>query len=248
MNKKLKISVLGSQASGKGTQAYILSITTGVPAISVGNLLRDAGKQETDQGKLVRDHLAKGTFPPEVIVLPIIKNWLDKHPAGWVIDGFPRTLEQARQSADFFKPDVVLFLELPDEEAKRRIFYRRVCAKCRTGYNIITQPPRNDRGVCDVCGGELVRRPDDTPELVEARLKTFHELTEPLKQLYLKKGNLIVIDGRQGIKEVAHEIEQRLAAFRKRGLRMRSWQYWIIAGALAALSAFAMLVWIGANG
>jgi len=245
--QKLKIVILGTQASGKGTQTHILSITQNVPAVSMGNLLRDAAAQDTPHGRTIKDALSKGGFPPEDLVLEILKAWVDKHPDGWIVDGFPRTIQQAEKSAVFFRPDVVLFLEITDEEAKRRISYRRVCVKCHTGYNIITQPPKNSRGVCDVCGGELARRPDDTPELIVERLRQYHEMTAPLKEWYRKRKVLVEIDARQGMKEVAHEIEQRLKSVRSHSFRVRRWLAWCLVALAFVVVVLAVLVYTGSN-
>lgn len=245
--KKMKLALLGTQAAGKGSQTFILSVTMGVPGVSVGNLLREISKEDTERGRTVKSFLDKGGFPPEEIVLPVLKDWIEKHPGGWVVDGFPRTMSQAKMSAGFFKPDAAIFLEVPDEEARRRILYRRICSKCKTNYNIITQPPKNSKGVCDICGGELVKRGDDTAELVNDRLKQYHELTAPVKGWFRDRGMLIEIDGRPGMKEVAHEIEVRLGSYRKRFLRLQRWQVWTIGLMLAAAAFMAGLVWIGAN-
>ncbi len=202
----------------------------------MGNLLREYEKEDSDRGRTIRDHLANGTFPPEPIVIGLLKDWMAKHSDGWIIDGFPRTVEQARQAEAFFRPEAVVYLSLPDEDAKRRISYRRVCAKCGTNYNIITQPPKNTEGKCDVCGGELVRRVDDTPERVVARLKLFHETTDPVRDFFKKKGLLYEIDARPGIKEVAHEIEVRLAEAQRGAKRSRRNWRWLFAAIFVLLS------------
>lgn len=243
--KKIKIAVSGTQAAGKGTQSYILSVTTGMPVVSIGDLLREMQKEDSERGRSVKDNMAKGSFPPDEIILPLLKEWIDKHPSGWIIDGFPRTVAQAEASAGFFKPDVAIFLDLPDEEARRRISYRRICSKCKTNYNLITQPPRNPKGVCDKCGGELVRRADDTPELVNERLRHYHQVTEPVRIWYQKRDKLIEIDARPGIKEVAHEIDLRLNSVRSRMAGRRRKIAWIIVAVSTALLVFAALTAIG---
>jgi adenylate kinase len=245
--KKLKIAVLGTQAAGKGTQARILSITNGVPAISIGNLLRDISNEDTDRGRMVKEHLSKGTFPAEDVVLPMLKAWLDKNPEGWVIDGFPRTMPQATKSAEFFKPDAVVSIDLPDEEARRRISYRRVCAKCKTNYNIITQPPKNSNGVCDIDGGELIKRADDTPDLVNERLKMYHELTVPVKEFFRPKGVLLEIDGRPGITEVAHEIEVRLRHLTEKGAKAKKNVLWAVVGVAIFVAVLVGFAYIGSK-
>lgn len=246
-NQQLKIVVLGTQASGKGTQSHILSITQNVPSVSMGNLLRDVTKDGTETGAIVKAALDKGGFPPQDIVLKVLKKWLADHPEGWIIDGFPRTIEQAEKSSEFFKPDAALFLEISDEEAKRRISYRRVCVKCKTGYNIITQPPKNSKGVCDVCGGEITRRADDTPELVVERLRQYHEQTAPVKNWFKKRGVLLEVDARQGMKEVAHDIESKLKAVRSRKFKITRILKWVAVLLLTAMIVIGLLIYTGSN-
>lgn len=243
--KKIKIAVNGTQASGKGTQSYIMSVTTGMPVVSIGDLLRELQKEDSERGRTVNADMLKGEFPPDEIVLPLLKEWIAKHPDGWIIDGFPRTIQQAIGSDAFFKPDLALFLNLPDEEAKRRISYRRICSKCKTNYNLITQPPQNPQGVCDKCGGALVQRADDTPELVAKRLEHYHAVTEPVRDFYRKKGILVEIDARPGIREVANEIGRRLEAQlgRKRVSMRRIW--WLLASLATLIVFFAGLTLIG---
>jgi adenylate kinase len=245
--KKMKIALLGTQASGKGTQAYILSVTTGTPVVSVGNLLRDASAVDSEQGSLIKEHLSKGTFPPDETVLKVLREWMEKHPEGWIIDGFPRTKSQAEKSADFFQPDAVVSLDIPDEDARRRISYRRVCVKCRRGYNIITQPPKNSKGVCDACGGELIKRSDDTPELINERLKLYHVNADEVKDWYRKKGTLIEVDGRAGIKETAHEVETRILGMSAKSVSMKRWQAWLLVLLLAGLVTVGLLMYTGSN-
>ena len=243
--KNIKIAVNGTQASGKGTQSYILSITTGMPVVSIGDLLRELQDEDSDRGRSVKSNMMKGAFPPDEIILPLLKEWLAKHPKGWIIDGFPRTMQQALGSADFFKPDAALFLELPDEESKRRISYRRICSKCKTNYNLITFPPRNAQGVCDKCGGALIQRADDQPDLVVERLRHYHEATEPVKDFFRKKDILAEIDARPGIREVAAEIERRLEQLRGRRKTSRRAVYWYVAIALTLVVCAAGLTIIG---
>lgn len=208
--KKMKIAVLGTQASGKGTQSFILSVLMGVPAVSVGDLLRDLQNEDSARGREAKFEMAKGSFVPDTIILPLVREWTSRHPAGWIVDGFPRSLEQAKACEAFFRPDAVLYLEVPDQESQRRISYRRICSKCKTNYNLITQPPRNSRGVCDVCGGALIQRADDTPDLVTARLGHYHQVTEPLKAWFARRGKLVLVDAVGAMPDVAREVQRRL--------------------------------------
>jgi adenylate kinase len=243
---KFKIAIMGVQAAGKGTQAHILSVTQNLPLISTGDLLREIAREDSDRGRMVKTFIDKGEFPPDEIVIETLKGWIAAHPGGWIIEGFPRTVEQA-EAAIFFQPDLVLSLEMSDEDAKRRISYRRICVKCQTHYNIITQPPRNSKGVCDVCGGEIIRRPDDVPELVGTRLAQYRLMTEPLKEWYRKRGKLVEIDARPGMKEVAHEIDLRLREVRKRGRRFSRLLTWVGVALLSLALIVTLLIYIGSN-
>ncbi len=243
--KRMKLVVLGTQASGKGTQSHILSVLMGVPAVSVGDLLRDLQNEDTERGREAKLEMSKGAFVDDTIIMPLLKDWVAKHPEGWIIDGFPRSLEQAQKSESFFKPDAVLYLEVPDEESKRRIQYRRICSQCQNNYNLITQPPQNPKGACDLCGGELVRRGDDTPELVDQRLKNYHQVTEPLKEWYAKRKKLVLVDARSGIADVARAAQTKLEDFFRRTQGKRRLKLWLVVVLLTLLAAVAGLTLIG---
>jgi len=244
-SKKPKIILLGRQASGKGTQAHILSTWSGSPKMSTGDLLREVQNEDSDRGRAVKELISKGQLVSDEIVLDITKDWVKKNPNGWVIDGFPRTMEQAQKSWDIFRPDAVIFLELADDVAKRRLSYRRVCSRCKTTYNLITNPPKNDKHVCDLCGGELVQREDDKPEVVEDRLNTYHEKTEPIKEWYRAKGVLLEVDAKPGIPAVAHQIQKALQEEQEEIKEKGRKKLWIFAVIGIILAVFAALVFIG---
>jgi len=229
--KKMKLAVLGTQASGKGTQAHVLSITMGVPSVSVGDLLRDLQNEDSERGRAAKTEMGKGAFVDDAIIMPLLKEWVAKNQKGWIIDGFPRSIDQAKKCESFFQPDAVLYLEVPDEESKRRISYRRVCSKCKTNYNVITQPVRNPQGVCDVCGGEVIKRADDTPELVEQRLKHYHEVTEPLKDWFTARRKLILINANANIPDVARDIQLKLDEFMRAKTGKRKFRIWALVAA-----------------
>ncbi len=243
----MKIAVLGTQASGKGTQSHILSVLMGVPTASVGDLLRDLQNEDSARGHSAKIEMAKGAFVDDKIILPLVKGWIDTHRDGWIIDGFPRSVEQAKKCVGFFKPDAVLYLEVPDEDSKKRISYRRICSKCKTNYNLITQPSHTPNGTCDACGGELVRRADDTPELVEERLKRYHEVTEPLKEWFSARGKLVLIDARKSIAEVARESEIKLMELlhrKNRAQKLKTWGIALLVTAAALLAGITITGYI----
>lgn len=233
---KMKLALLGTQASGKGTQAHILSVTMGVPTASVGDLLRELQNENTDRGRAAKLEMSKGAFVDDDIIMPLIKEWVAKHPDGWIIDGFPRSVEQAKKCEAFFKPDAILYLEVLDEESKRRISYRRICSECKLNYNLITQLPQNPKGVCDTCGGELVRRADDTPELVEERLKNYHSITEPLKAWFQERKKLVLVNAKDGIPEVAREIQLKLDNFMREHRKIKKLSVWSLVAITVALA------------
>lgn len=245
--KRMKVAVLGTQASGKGTQSHILSVIMGVQTASVGDLLRELQNEDSDRGHTAKLEMSKGAFVDDDIIMPLVKDWVAKHPEGWILDGFPRSVEQAKKCESFFKPDAVLYLEIPDEDSKKRISYRRLCSKCKTNYNLITQPPHSPNGTCDKCGGELVRRADDTPELVEERLRHYHEVTEPLKEWFASRGKLVLVDARKGIAEVAHEAELKLEDLlcrRKRARRFKLWGLLLLATIVLILAGMTITGYI----
>lgn len=240
---KMKLAVLGTQASGKGTQAQILSIIMGVPAVSVGDLLRDLQNEDSYRGRSAKLEMSKGAFVDDAIIMPLLKEWVAKQPKGWIIDGFPRSVDQAKKCEPFFHPDAVLYLEVSDEESKRRISYRRICTKCKTNYNLITQPPLNPKGLCDRCGGELAKRPDDTPELVEQRLKHYHEVTEPLKAWFDARKKLVLINANTSIPDVARDAQLKLEGFMRRKSGTKKFRVWaIVAAAVLVVVAVAFTV------
>lgn len=243
--KKMKLAVLGTQASGKGTQSHILSVTMGVPAVSVGDLLRTLQEEDSERGRAAKAAMGKGSFVPDEVTMPLLKEWLAKNDRGWIIDGFPRSVDQAEKSAAFFHPDAVIYLEVSDEESKRRISYRRICPKCKTNYNLITQPPRNPQGACDLDGTALVRRADDTPELVAERLKHYHEVTEPLKDWFRKRGKLILVNAAANIPDVARDIQIKLEELLRSRRRRKRLRLWIVIAFASLFLVFAGFTTIG---
>lgn len=243
--RKPKIILLGPQAAGKGTQAHILATWTGSPKLVMGDLLREIQNEDSDRGRSIKELITQGRLVPDDAILELLKEWLSKQKDGWIVDGFPRTMAQAERSWEFLRPDAVLFLDLPDDEAKKRLSYRRVCAKCGMNYNLITNPPKRDREHCDICGGDLIQREDDKPETVEARLRTYHRETEPIREFYKKKGVLLEVDARPDISKVAHDIQARLDALRaesrKKGGRLKRF----FLALLLVFVVLAALVFIG---
>jgi len=197
----MKLILLGAPGAGKGTQAEKIVEKFGIPAISTGNILRAALKEGTEMGLKAKTYIEAGQLVPDYVVIGIIKDRLKEKDCenGFILDGFPRTIPQAQALEDAgIVMDKVLDIEVPDEKITARMSGRRVCAKCANSYHMLYKQPKVE-GVCDACGGELVQRKDDAPETVQARLKEYHEMTEPLKDFYSNLGKLVIVEGQEEV-------------------------------------------------
>lgn len=203
---KMKIILLGPPGVGKGTQANNLSKKFNLPKISTGDILRDAAKQETELGKKAKECMEKGILVPDEVVIGIIKELLKKeeYNNGFFLDGFPRTISQAKALVNVTDIDTVLNLKASDESIIKRLSTRRVCENCQTGFNIISLKPKQE-GICDKCGGNLILRDDDKPETIKKRLEIYNNQTKPLIEYYEEKGILKNINAEPSIKEVFEE-------------------------------------------
>lgn len=204
------IILLGPPGSGKGTQAARISESLKIPHISTGDLFRANVKAGTELGKKVKGYLDAGQLVPDELVLDMLFDRVGQDDAkqGYLLDGFPRTLNQAR-ALDKRLGDathlVVVAIDVPDEVVEKRITGRRTCSECGELYNVYFTPPSQE-GSCDKCGGKLTQRSDDTVEVVRDRLKVYHEQTEPLISYYKEHGNLVIVDGTQDPAVVFSEI------------------------------------------
>ena len=168
----MKLILLGAPGAGKGTQAEILSRKLAIPAISTGNILRAAIKNGTEIGKMAQKFIDGGKLVPDDVIIGIVRERLaDPDCAnGFILDGFPRTIPQAEALENAgIDIDAAVSIEVSDETIVERMSGRRVCRECGATYHVVTKPPRKE-GVCDLCGGELIIRADDTPETVKGRL------------------------------------------------------------------------------
>jgi adenylate kinase len=205
-----RIVVLGKQGSGKGTQAARLSTAYGVPHVSTGEAFRAAVKAGSELGRKVSGYLERGELVPDGVVVAVIREHLfgPGAPEGFVLDGFPRTVGQAESLASLSAPrgiDVVVDLEVSTEEVLRRLSSRRVCANCGTNFNLVEGPPKVE-GRCDVCGGPLVQREDDTEEAIRRRLELYDSETVPLIAWYRRQGLLVSVDGTGTPDEVTERV------------------------------------------
>ncbi len=203
----MKLILLGAPGAGKGTQAEAICKHFSIPAISTGNIIRDALKSGTEMGKKAKSFIDKGNLVPDDMVIGIIKERLKEEDCknGFILDGFPRTIPQA-EALDKMGIDIdkVVDFEVSDEEIISRISGRRVCELCGASYHIDHKKPMVDN-VCDKCSGTLVQRKDDHPDTVNARLRVYHDQTEPLKDYYSRQGKLIVIEGKGKIKDITQQ-------------------------------------------
>ncbi len=185
----MKIIFLGPPGSGKGTAASRLSPKLGIPHISTGDLFRKNIKEQTEIGMEAKRYNDEGKLVPNEIVVEMLKNRLIQEDCknGFILDGFPRTTPQAEMLEDITDIDVVVNMVVPNEIVIARNSARVSCSKCGEIYNLRTMPTKEE-GICDKCGGPVVRRPDDEPEVIKKRLDVYKEQTEPLIEFYKNKG------------------------------------------------------------
>ena len=204
----MNLILLGAPGAGKGTQAVMLTQKLSIPAISTGNMLREAIANGTALGKEVKQYMDGGLLVPDDLILSIVAERVKQPDCtnGFILDGVPRTLAQAEAlDAKGVRVDHVVSIEIDDAVIEGRMTGRRVCAKCSASYHITANPPATE-GTCDQCGGELVIRKDDAPETVRKRLQVYHESTEVLKDYYAKAGKLRIIEGNQSIEGANRDI------------------------------------------
>lgn len=206
-----KYVVIGAIGSGKGTQSGLLARDLDIVHISVGDIFRWHVKNHTKLGAQVRRTMAAGELVGDDLVESVVRERLEQHDwnYGFVIDGFPRSRRQTEFFLEGYDIDGVIHLDLPDAEVRRRVLARRLCAGCGMDYNLIADRP-TEEGRCDVCGGELVTREDDTEEALAERLRQYHEKTDPVLELFGRKEYVVTVDARPGIDEVQRTLRERL--------------------------------------
>ncbi|MDR0222562.1 MAG: adenylate kinase [Oscillospiraceae bacterium] len=195
----MNLIFLGAPGAGKGTQAEFVREKTGIPAISTGNMLREAVRNKTSAGLAAKEYMDRGDLVPDEVVVGILKDRIGEDDAGngFILDGFPRNVRQAEILEEMgVDIDLVIEIHVPDEKICARMSGRRVCEKCGSSYHTEYKPAKIE-GKCDLCGGDAVQRDDDKPETVLSRLKTYHEKTAPLKDFYAGKGKLKTVEGQE---------------------------------------------------
>ena len=210
----MNLILLGAPGAGKGTQAELLLEKLSIPAISTGNMLRDAMAHGTELGNKVKKYMDEGLLVPDELIMGIVADRVAKPDCanGFILDGVPRTLAQAEAlEAAGVRIDHVVSIEVDDAEIEGRMTGRRVCSECGASYHIVANPSKVD-GICDLCGGKLITRKDDAPETVRKRLQVYHSSTEVLKDFYAKLGRLRLVNGSQSIEGANEDILKAIGA------------------------------------
>jgi len=190
----VKAIIFGAPGSGKGTYAVRLQARLGVDVIAMGDIFREIMKEDTKLGKKVKGYVEKGLLVPDDIVIEVLEHRLAKIPKGkgFILDGYPRTLEQAETLEEIAKIDVIILLMVPDWIIIERLSSRRICKNCGAVYNVRFLKPKVEN-VCDKCGGPLYQRSDDTPEVIKKRIQVYEEQTRPILQLFKEKNVPFVV-------------------------------------------------------
>lgn len=210
------ILLMGPPGAGKGTQAEVLRDKYQIPHISTGDMFRSAVKQGTELGKEAKRYMDSGQLVPDEVTIGIVRESLSKpeNHKGFILDGFPRTIEQAEaldkilQELDI-KLNGVVDITVQDDILVYRITGRRICQSCGATYHIKFNPPKVE-GICDKCGGTLYQRDDDREETVKKRVDVYNKQTRPLIDYYSKQGVYVKIDGTQEINKVLSDIVNAL--------------------------------------
>ena len=200
MRFRLKAIIFGAPGAGKGTYSSRLQAKLGVDVIAMGDIFRESVKENSELGKKVKSYVEKGALVPDDVVVEVLKNRLSKVPKdkGFLLDGFPRTIDQAKTLEGVTSIDVILLLEVPDEIIIQRLSSRCICKNCGEVYNIRFLKPKVD-GVCDKCSGQLYQRSDDNPEVIKNRLQVYKNQTEPLITYYKEKKVPFVVSGTKSL-------------------------------------------------
>lgn len=207
-----KYVIMGVQGCGKGTQAQLLRDYLDLVHISVGDIFRWLIENRTKVGAKVKRIVASGNLVSDEMVEAIVRRRLDEHDwnYGFILDGFPRSAAHAEFFLESYDINAVIHIRVPDEVVLQRVLSRRLCRGCGLDYNLISHRPKLEN-VCDVCGGELVSRPDDTPEALADRLRDYHAKTEPVLELFRRKELVLDVDGTSSPEQVQQAIRSQLA-------------------------------------
>jgi adenylate kinase len=214
---KVNAIIFGAPGSGKGTYASRLQAKLGVDVIAMGDIFREIMKEETEFGKKVRGYVEKGLLIPDDIVVSVLKQRLAKtsRGRGFILDGYPRTLEQAEALEKIAKIDVIILLMVPDWIIIERLSTRRICKNCGTVYNTRFLKPKVDM-ICDKCGGPLYQRPDDNPEVIKKRIEVYNEQTRPIVQFFREKTASFVVASADALETPPETVVEKIIEDLKR--------------------------------
>lgn len=207
------IIMLGPPGAGKGTQARNISKKLNIPHIASGDILRERVRITDDElSKKIREHMLRGELVPDDIVIKIIHDRLSQNDCehGAVLDGYPRTLAQAKALDAFLESknkrvEIVINLDVPDDEVIKRLTYRRLCPKCNRIYHLLFNPPKNNE-LCDICNVKLIQRIDDREDIVKKRLEEYRNRTSSLINYYAEKHILYIVNGVNDINRIFNNI------------------------------------------
>ncbi|CDQ41400.1 MULTISPECIES: adenylate kinase [Virgibacillus] len=212
----MNLILMGLPGAGKGTQAEKINEKYNIPHISTGDMFRLAIKEGTDLGKKAKEYMDQGELVPDEVTIGIVRERLNKDDCknGFLLDGFPRTINQAEALQDLLQDmnetiDYVLHVDVPEEKLVERLTGRRICPTCGATYHVVYNPPKED-GICDKDGSQLIQRDDDKADTVKKRLSVNIEQTKPLLDFYEDKGYLVTVDGNQDIDQVFRDIQSKI--------------------------------------
>lgn len=212
----MRLLIMGAPGAGKGTQAALIKDYFKIPHISTGDMFREAISKQTKVGLEAKSYIDKGYLVPDSVTIELVRERLQKDDCknGFLFDGFPRTIAQAIALDEMLKAlgiklDAVLNIDISDETLIDRIVGRRTCSVCKEGYHITNKKPKVE-GICDLCGGKLVQRVDDTEETIKNRLNVYHDQTEPVINYYNKQNLVKSVSGLGNIDEIFGKIKSLL--------------------------------------
>lgn len=212
----MNIILMGPPGAGKGTQASKIVSKFGLTQISTGDLFRKALKEQTKYGVIAKYFIQFGHLVPDDYTIQMVRDYLQENTFenGFILDGFPRTIIQARELESIgkefgFNIDAIINLDIPQDKLIKRLSGRRTCSSCGSTFHVEFNSPKQE-GICDNCGGELYQRADESEEAVQVRLDTYNKQTKPLIDYYTMKGTIININGDQPMEDVFKDIEKAL--------------------------------------
>jgi adenylate kinase len=213
----MRIVLVGPPGAGKGTQAVRLAEKLAIPHISTGDLFRANISRQTELGKLAKSYMDAGNLVPDEVTIAMAKDRMEQPDAekGFLLDGFPRNVSQAEALDQLLRTegitlDAVLDLEVPEDEVVKRIAGRRICRNDSSHVFHVTYSPPKQEGVCDVCGGELYQRDDDSEDTVRKRLEVYHTQTEPIIDYYKAQGLVVTISSLGPVEEITQRALEAL--------------------------------------